>query len=796
MTRVCRSASLALALVTLLCCLFSASAFAFDEKAVSSAERSAQLLQAQLRATQSAIQALDEPSDDELTKQRAKLGSLRTAAAAGIEKIKGPLADITSQVTELGPVPTDGQQEAQAIAEQRQTLNAQMSRLTAVQKQYTILGLEADQAEARLAATQRADFLQRIFHSGRSVLDPRLWLETVSNSSILWQKISSQFRLGLAFANPNLNLQALWIIPIGILGLWSLVSLGLPRLWQLTSLGRIVQPVPAGQSESGLLRLWRVLWGMLKLMLYFFATLILIAIAFAASGLANAQTEPLGDALVSAFEPAIIEGGLAWLVLSPTRAERRLVAVDSKSARSLTLIIFVAALLYGHGSQLSTLAASYNLPVSFTIGQSAFTALALIALLGMGLNIVKRQAAAGLADGEVPYYLTWFMQLAPFLWLLLGIAGLALVFGFIALSYFIAGNLLDTAMLLVFFGIAHAFTDALANACLEPTSQPGRFIRKLTGWSEQGVSRAVLLFRSLADAVLTVSAVLALVALWTVVLFNFSSVLSAAAQGLRIGSIEIAPATLAGALMVLALGVLATRYVTRWLEKRVLSETNLDTGVQNSLRAAAGYTGYILAAAFALGAAGLDFSSLAIVAGALGVGIGFGLNSIVNNFVSGLILLAERPVRVGDWVSVSGGEGIVKKINVRSTEIETFDNCTIIVPNSSLITESVKNWTHRDTIGRFTVNVAFAHGIDADETAKQLLKLAQDHPKVMRHPAPTVHLSNITSSALIFDLRGHTRDIFEVGNVSSDLRMAITHAFPKKSLNFPVNVLPATAVPK
>jgi potassium-dependent mechanosensitive channel len=781
MTRVARRL-LALAAAFLCLVLLSVAAQAFDEKTVSSAERSAQLLQAQLRATQSAVQALNQPPDEEITKQRVKLSSLRNAAAAGSEKIKVPLADITSQVTELGPLPAAGQTETPTIAEQRQLLTAQMARLTAVQKQYTLLGLEAEQVEARLATTQREQFLQRIFQSGRSILDPRLWIETVSNTSLLWDKVAEQFRLGLAFASAGMNLQALWIFPAGLLALWSLISLGLPRLWSRTSLGRLMAAVPEGEAESGLLRLWRVLWGLLKLLLYFFAGLLLLAISLTAAGLINPQTTPLGEALVAAFEPAIIEGGLAWLVLSPTRRERRLVAVDGKSARILTLIIFLAALIYGHGAQISTLAAHFNLPVSLTVGQSAFTALALIILLSLALIIVRRQAAAGLGNAEVPYFLTWFLQLLPILWMLLAVAAMALVFGFIALSYFIVGNLLDSAMLLVFFGVAHAFCEALATALTDPATDAGRIIRRATGWGDAAVARLVLVFRTLSDVLLAVSAILALVALWTVVLFNFGSVLSVASQGIKIGNFTLSLGTLAGALLLLAVGIFITRYVTRWLDRRVLAQTNLDTGVQNSLRAGAGYTGYILAVIIALSAAGVEFSNLAIVAGALGVGIGFGLQSIVNNFVSGLILLAERPVRVGDWVVLPSGEGVIKKINVRSTEIETFDNCTIIVPNSSLITEPVRNWTHRDSVGRFTVTVALTHGINAEEAAKSLLKLAQDHPKVMRHPPPTVHLSQITPAAMVFDLRGHTRDVFESINIASDLRMALTQLFNKSQL--------------
>jgi small-conductance mechanosensitive channel len=203
------------------------------------------------------------------------------------------------------------------------------------------------------------------------------------------------------------------------------------------------------------------------------------------------------------------------------------------------------------------------------------------------------------------------------------------------------------------------------------------------------------------------------------------------------------------------------------------------------VRTGANYAGYILAGAFALSAAGFDFSSFTIIAGALGVGIGFGLQSIVNNFVSGLILLAERPIRVGDWIVAGAGEGIVKKINVRSTEIETFDNCTIIVPNSNLITEPVRNWTHRDTLGRFLVTVGVTHGTDADAVAKTLTEIVTAHPKVLRYPPAQVQLARFAPGTMDFEIRGHVADVFEAAHVSSELRFAISKSFADKKFIIP-----------
>jgi small-conductance mechanosensitive channel len=210
--------------------------------------------------------------------------------------------------------------------------------------------------------------------------------------------------------------------------------------------------------------------------------------------------------------------------------------------------------------------------------------------------------------------------------------------------------------------------------------------------------------------------------------------------------------------------------------------------VRDSIVKSANYAGYVAAIGFALSAAGLDFSNLAIIAGALGVGIGFGLQSIVNNFLSGLILLAERPVRAGDWVDVKGAEGLIKQINVRSTEIETFDNCTIIVPNSLLITEPVKNWTHRDTIGRFVVTVSAALSADPVKARDIILKAAKDHALVLYHPEPVVVLRDFGTQGYVFDLRAFVGDIMSGGVVASDIRFAILAAFKENGIDMPTLV--------
>ena len=174
--------------------------------------------------------------------------------------------------------------------------------------------------------------------------------------------------------------------------------------------------------------------------------------------------------------------------------------------------------------------------------------------------------------------------------------------------------------------------------------------------------------------------------------------------------------------------------------------------MRDSIRTGVGYVGICAAALIAMSYAGFNLSNLAIVAGALSVGIGFGMQSVVSNFVSGLILLAERPIKVGDLVVAAGEEGYVRKISVRSTEIETFDGANVLIPNSFFISEKVKNWTLRNNTGRITIHVSVPHGTDPRQVTAILQQVAKAHPAIMRTPAPFIDFEDFGAGTFDFKL--------------------------------------------
>ncbi len=240
-----------------------------------------------------------------------------------------------------------------------------------------------------------------------------------------------------------------------------------------------------------------------------------------------------------------------------------------------------------------------------------------------------------------------------------------------------------------------------------------------------GRTQLARLLRGALNILLFALAVPLLLLAWGMSGAEIMSWVRAAVFGFDVGGVRVSLARILVAVALFVGLLAATRFVQRWLAAGALAQGKMDPGLANSIYTGAGYIGFAVAALAAIAYAGFDITSLAIVAGALSVGIGFGLQSIVNNFVSGLILLVERPIKVGDWISIKEGEGYVRRIAVRSTEIETFGRASLIVPNSELITQTVVNLTHRNLLGRLKMAVRVSYQADPEHALQVLQQVAE-----------------------------------------------------------------------
>ena len=372
---------------------------------------------------------------------------------------------------------------------------------------------------------------------------------------------------------------------------------------------------------------------------------------------------------------------------------------------------------------------------------------------------------------------------------------LAAVTGYVAFATF----LVNQAIYLSILGSALYIADIIAQDGIEAVFKPdapiGARLLAMAGLRRNALAQISVILQGVARVVVLVVAVAAVLKPWGVQSQDMFGALRSAYFGFSLGGVTLSLSSMIGAAIVFAVAMFLTRLIQNWLSSRFLPQTRLDAGVRNSVRTIFGYIGVIVAALLAGAQIGLDVQKLALIAGGLSVGIGFGLQTIANNFVSGLILLWERTIRVGDLVVVGSDQGFVRAINARATEIETFDRGSLIVPNSNFVSGVVKNWVHNDRVGRIIVSINVTYESDVDQVRDLMIAAAKAQEQVLAIPAPSVLFAEFGDWSLKFNLICFVDDIEQAERTRSDINFEVLRRMREAGLRIAYPAPPPADVP-
>lgn len=712
-------------------------------------------------------------NDDDFAALRADLDRLRITATQERDLFRQAVTATQIQLDALGPAPAAGQpRESAAVAESRRQVatRLQTSQDGVKQSELALARIVALQDE--VADQARRQFTRQLIYRGPSPFMPAFWrdgfaeVEAVSAQVLSapqqWWEANEERK-----STTTTLLQILLVTGLSI-GLLMPAQRWLRRHYGIRA--DIEDPSPVRRTIAAFTELIR-------------RTAVPLAVLWAAYGVlvgnawANGLIGSMLYTLMQAFSIALLAYGLAQAALAPRQPAWALIPLSRESRESLLRRVggFVIGIVL-----VALLVAPSRVPDFGTAGRDLVIAAVAMFLVLANLAFADPRLWRPLSDEWRPLRL---MAGVNFTLNLFCFA--AVLLGYYSVAAYISYGLLGSALTLAAYVLVrNAIRDGLANLAENPESR-FRMWRQSLGLNGPLSTTSRLLLGLLADTVLFMLLLVFLALAWGVNRATLVSYTLELFYGVTIGPVTISLGNILAALLILAVGIGITRFLSGGLNARLEQQSGIDPGVRNSMVTGLTYAGYLLAIVAGIGAIGLDLSNLAIIAGALTVGIGFGLQNIVNNFVSGIILLIERPVKVGDWVSVGGKEGYVRRINVRSTEIETFPRASVIIPNSELISQSVMNWTHRNRLGRIDINVPLSYAADVEKARDVLLGVLKGHEEILSMPAPEVIFRDLSSGQLTFSLRGHIADVERRHLIESDLRFAIMKSLKDSGVGLP-----------
>lgn len=732
---------------------------------------------------QSLRQQLDSFRQDvnSATDDDARLADLRVRAEEIVEQMRAAadamkirVEQIQGRLTSLGEAPASGQPpEAPAVTEERTKLLNERSELNLIVDDAGNLSNTATQLANTITNLRRTLFAQTLFR--HTNLSPELFVDAGEAFVTEIRNFGSTMGswLGFAWRYKTFSLFAAIALSIGAALLF--LSGG------YRFFGRFIRR-DGIENPAYIKRLSYTFWSTVIQSVTFAAFLMTSYLFLEGFNILRPDVAPI----IATFF------GFSWFVhfvwkltyssLAPDEPAWRLVKITDRGAHLLSLAILAMAIVNGLDYLLGAVSEALNSPLVLTIVKSLIASV-VVGLILIWMSFIKPVMVEGGQSNEPgrpwPRYVSLLLRAMGALLLLCVLAG------YVGLARFASTQVVLTGAVLALIYIGLLTGKALSKRGAFNDTVLGRRLALKHRFSDVGIDQAGL-FVGLAVYAFALALGIPLILItWGFQIADIESWIVNFFTEFRIGNISISIIGIFGGVLLFALGYVITRWIQKWVDGNVLARSQVDLGVRNSVKTGIGYLGLGLAAITGVSAAGINLSSFALVASALSVGIGFGLQNIVSNFVSGLILLVERPFKVGDYVVTGTTEGIVKRISVRATEIETFRQQAIIVPNSDLINAPVGNWTLKNRIQRAEIKVSVSYDSDPEKVIAILLEIVSNIPEVLRNPEPHVDFLAFGGSSLDFEVRFHLADMSDGIRVRNNVRIEILRRFREGGIEIP-----------
>jgi small-conductance mechanosensitive channel len=702
---------------------------------------------------------LDEPQLGESIKRvtsiRTQNKSCVNSTSAELERVKAALASLGDRAEgESGEI-AQGRKERQGEKERFENHLAQCNLLLSTSDDLLdrLTRLQQTQLKSRLTQ-KRADIYTLTLDS---LLNPGQWWDFSKN--LVAEGVGVRY---LNRAQISLLL-LLTVLSIG-LGMW------LKRRIKTRAKAMAADVFSARLLQAALTSIARYL----PFLLLFGAFSLFMALAF------HAFRPPPFIALLSyGLGAYVLINIVIRTLLRPPPPARQVTPLPDALARAMARRLMVLALLTLVGVLMfATLLSKSLAPNALDLARSVFLGLLVINLVWLIWLVGKIPALVRSGRGVRFLLLCLMMVVLAAEWL-----------GYRSLSVYLLVGLFSTLGAIVLFWMISTLFSEIFTGLDKGRWMWQRRLRRQISLERDEPIPGLTAVRFSIGLLLWVVLGLALLRIWGLSDTGVAIIVEYLVDGFKIGTTQIVPSKVLSGLLVFALLLTATRWLKGTLEKRWIKRTRLDSGARDAAVTITGYVGFIVAILMGLSMAGVDLKNITIIAGALSVGIGFGLQEIVKNFVSGIILLFERPIKTGDWVDVGTTQGWVKRIRVRATEVTTVDRTEVIVPNSQFIAAEVTNWTLRDPYGRIKIPVGVAYGSDTQLVKRLLLEVARSHPDVITDNSliglPKVFFISFGDSALLFELRCFIRDIPRRWDVISDLNFEIDRVFRENDIQIP-----------